>query len=89
MGTEIFKKVYPCRKHIKRFPVGKKVIRHLEPCQINYLRPVKPAAANLNLPGPGHYATLRRTEDLAPVWGSSLQGNLLGGQEPAAAKGAH
>ena len=37
MGTEIFKKIYPCRKHKKRFPVDEKFIRHREPCQINYL----------------------------------------------------
>ena len=39
MGTEKIKNIFSCRKHITRFPVGNKFIRHLEPCQINYLWP--------------------------------------------------
>ena len=69
VNTEIFKKIYPCRKHKKHFPVGENFIRHREPCQINYLWPGKPAARTGTFPA--QWITLRRTEDLAPVRGSS------------------
>ena len=87
MGTEIFKKVYPCRKHIKRFPVGKK--SHPTPGTLSNQLSVTWATRRRELK-PSRPSALRYAEQktLPPHGDLLLQGNLLGGQESAAAEGA-
>ena len=74
MGTEIFKKISPCRKLKKGFPVDEKFIRPREPCETNHLLPANFATPRngARLPS-GEPRPLRNPREVGPSRASAIR----------------